>query len=108
MPEELISAGEFATFHHIQLSFIQTLHDSGLISMTIRDGAFFLDAGELSAVERFVRWHYELSINTEGIEALSHMLGRVEELKEENRILKNQLAHYKRLAGGPVEPGEMA
>ncbi len=92
--EELIPAREFCTFHHVELSFIHTLHDSGLIAMTIRDGAAFLVPDELPAVEKFVRWHYELAINPEGIEAVSHILQRVEHLLEENRSLRSRLRHY--------------
>jgi chaperone modulatory protein CbpM len=94
--EELIPANDFCTVHHVELSFIQTLHESGLIGMTVRDGAVFLAANELPDVEKFVRWHYELSINPEGIEALSHLLHRVERLLEENRSLRNRLDRYER------------
>jgi hypothetical protein len=93
-PEELIPAGEFCTFHHVELSFLQHLHDSGLILLTIRDGAFFLDAGQLPAVEKFARWHYELAINPEGIEALSHVLDRIDRLLAENRQLRSRLRRY--------------
>ena len=99
-PEELIPAGEFCTYHQVEVSFLQNLHDSGLIVLTIRDGVVFLDAGELSTVERFARWHYELAINTEGIEALSHVLGRFEQLIDENRRLRAHLLRYERGAGG--------
>lgn len=92
--EELIPAIEFCAIYQVELSFIQTLHESGLIETTIRDGAVFLPAKELLALERFVRWHYELAINSEGIEALSHLLGRVEHLLEENRQLRNRLHLY--------------
>lgn len=92
--EELIPAGEFCTFHHVDLTFLQNLHDSGLIGMTIRNGAVFLEAEELPAVEKFVRWHYELAINPEGIEALSHVLDRIDHLLAENRQLRNRLRRY--------------
>jgi hypothetical protein len=92
--QELISASQFCTFHHVELSFIHSLHDSGLIGITIQDGVVFLPADELPALEKFVRWHYELAINPPGIEALSHMLGRVERLLDENRTLLNRLRRY--------------
>jgi hypothetical protein len=92
--EELIPAGEFCAFHHVELSFIRNLHESGLIGMTIRDGAVFLPAGELPAVEKFARWFYELDINPEGIEALSHVLQRMERLLQENRLLRNRLQRF--------------
>jgi chaperone modulatory protein CbpM len=89
--EEFIPAGEFCAFHHVELSFVRGLHESGLIGMTIQDGAVLLPMEELPALEKFVRWHYELAINSEGIEALSHLLGRLEALQEENRVLRNSL-----------------
>jgi len=102
-PEELIPAGEFCIFHHVELSFLQSLHDSGLILMTVRDGVVFLDAGQLSVVEKFARWHYEMSINTEGIEALSHVLERFAGLMEENKKLRTRLLRYERPIGGSEE-----
>jgi len=102
--EELISAREFCTFHHVELSFIQHLHDAGLVGMTVMDDSFFLPAGELPALEKFIRWHYELAINSEGIEALSHVLQRMEALLDENRVLRNRLRRYERDAAGPAEP----
>ena len=101
--EELIPAGEFCTFHHVELSFLQTLHDSGLIAMTVRNGAVFLDAGQLPEVEKFARWHYELAINPEGIEALSHVLGRIDNLLTENHQLRNRLRRYESSTGTTLD-----
>jgi hypothetical protein len=102
--EELISAREFCIVHHIELSFIRNLHDAGLIGMTVMNDGFFLTAGELPVVEKFVRWHYDLAINSEGIEALSHVLERMERLLDENRTLRNRLRRYEQNPRGPVEP----
>jgi chaperone modulatory protein CbpM len=99
---EYIAAGEFCAFHRVELSFIEGLHDSGLIGMTVRDGAILLPADELPVLEKFIRWHYELAINFEGIEALAHLLQRVDSLQEENRRLRNRLVG---LVAGPGDPG---
>jgi hypothetical protein len=103
--EELIPAGEFCTFHQVELSFLQGLHDSGLISLTSQNGVFFLDAGQLVVVERFARWHYELAINTEGIEALSHILDRVHRLTAENNHLRTRLRWYEGAANDLAADG---
>lgn len=102
--EELISAHEFCMVHHIELSFIRHLHDSGLIGMTVVNNGFFLAADELPVVEKFVRWHYDLAINSEGIEALSHVLERMERLIDENRALKNRLRRYEHGLRAPISP----
>jgi chaperone modulatory protein CbpM len=105
-PEDFIPAGDFCAFHHVELSFVRGLHDSGLIGMIVQDGAVLLPAEELPVLEKFVRWHYELAINSEGIEALSHLLGRMEALQDENRRLRNRLTGLEDPGSGPVQPGE--
>ncbi|HBQ57618.1 MAG TPA: MerR family transcriptional regulator, partial [Porphyromonadaceae bacterium] len=42
-------------------------------------------------LEQFVRWHNEMDINAEGIEALYHMLVRVKLLQDEIDSLRNEL-----------------
>ena len=103
MSEELIPAGEFCTFHRVEISFLHTLHDSGLIGMTARNGTAYLQAADLPEVEKFVRWHYELAINTEGIEALSHVLGRIDQLLTENRQLRSRLHRYESGSGTTLD-----
>jgi chaperone modulatory protein CbpM len=103
---DFIAAGEFCAFHHVELSFIQGLHESGLIAISIRDGAILVPAEELPALEKFVRWHYDLAINFEGIEALAHLLQRMDGLQEENRILRNRLRGFDARTGGAAQPAE--
>jgi chaperone modulatory protein CbpM len=103
---DFIIAGEFCAFHHVEISFIKGLHESGLIGMTIRDGSVLLPAEDLPALEKFVRWHYELAINFEGIEALAHLLQRMDTLQEENRILRNRLHGLDARAARTTHPAE--
>jgi len=103
---DLIAAGEFCAFHHVEMSFIQGLHQSGLIGITIRDGAIMVPAEELPALEKFVRWHYDLAINFEGIEALAHLLQRLDGLQEENRNLRNRLRGFDARTGSAAQPAE--
>ena len=103
---DFIAAGEFCAYHQVELSFIEGLHDSGLIAITIRDGAVLLAAEELPALEKFVRWHYEMAINFEGIEALAHLLQRMDGLQEENRVLRNRLRGFETRPGGTAQQAE--
>ena len=52
---------------------------------------------ELEELEQFVRWHNDMDINVEGIEALHHMLMRVKLLQAEIDSLKNELQFYRSL-----------
>jgi hypothetical protein len=103
--EDLIPAGDFCTYHHVELSFVQHLHESGLIGMTFMEGSAYLSAGELPTLEKFARWFYEMDINTQGIEALSHVLDKMHQVLEENRVLRNRLRRYE--SNTVAEPGEI-
>jgi hypothetical protein len=92
--EGLISAIDICATYQVEISFIQHLHESGLIEGESREGALFLPAAGLPDLEKFVRWHYELSINPEGIEAIFHLLSRLRGLQEENRQLRNRLDRF--------------
>src|ERR1700754_2065771 len=98
--EELIPANDFCTFYHVEISFLQHLHDSGLIVITMRNGVAWLESGQLPVIEKFARWHYQLSINPEGIEALSNVLDRVDRLLAENNRLRSRLRWYEDVSGG--------
>jgi hypothetical protein len=41
-----------------------------------------------------IRLHHELDINLAGIEAITHLLQRVENMHEEMRLLRNRLQRY--------------
>jgi len=45
-------------------------------------------------LEKFIRFHYEMDINIEGIETISHLLQRVNELQQEIVALKNKVGLY--------------
>ena len=58
------------------------------------EGESYLPASQLYDVERYTRMYYDLSINIEGIDAIHHLLGRVESLQQEVNRLKSKLKLY--------------
>ena len=50
---------------------------------------------ELPNVERYSRMYYDLSINMEGIDAIHHLLERMEDMRHEMRSLRKQLLLYR-------------
>ncbi|WP_394364292.1 chaperone modulator CbpM [Chryseobacterium carnipullorum] len=47
---------------------------------------------DLPVFERFTNWHYDLEINLPGLEVISNMLRKMEDLKQRNRDLMNKLS----------------
>jgi hypothetical protein len=92
--EHLIPASDLCTSHHIELTFIQSLHEYGLIEITTIEQNSFVHPDQLPQLEQFIRWHYELDINLAGIDAISNLLQRIEHMQHEIRTLKSKLDRY--------------
>src|SRR6059058_3387521 len=90
----LISAKAFCTHHHIEISFLYSLNDYGLIDITTAEEDFLLSQEQLESLEKMVRLHYDLHINLEGIDAIYHLLQRVEDMQREMSALHNRLRLY--------------
>ena len=92
--ETMVPANEFCMHHNIEMSFIYSLQEYGLVQTTNEGEDIFIPAGQLCALEKFVRLHYELDVNMEGIDVIRHLLERLETTQEEMARLKNQLKFY--------------
>ena len=89
-----IPAEQFCTHHQVEYSFIRLLHDNGLVEINSIDNTEFLSEECLPDVERMVRLHYDLDINLEGIEAISHLLKKIDQMQHEMNDLRNRLRFY--------------
>ena len=92
--ENLIPAEICCTHYNIDLSFIQTLDQYGFIHVVSAEQTQFIDAEELQTLEKFIRMHYELDINMQGIEAINFLLERVQNMQDEIAYLKSKLNVY--------------
>lgn len=92
--EYLVAVEEFCENHNIEISFIISLQQFGLIEITTIKKASFIDAEQLEQLEKFVRFYYDLNINLEGIETIAHMLQRIKTLQEDNTTLRNRLRRF--------------
>ena len=92
--EEMIPANEFCIHHNIELEFIYSLNQSGLIEIIIVEERLFLPVSQLSHLEKFVRLYYEMDINLEGIETINHLLQRMNAMQQQIVLLNNRLRMY--------------
>lgn len=89
--EELIPAEDFCVHHNIEYAFISSLENSGLIEITSVRRSSYIHSDDVRKLEKFVRLHYDLDINIEGIETINHLLEKIELMQEEIRMLKNKI-----------------
>ena len=90
----LIAINEFCTSHNIEISFINSLHQTGLIEITNIEDTGFIDVNQLGHLEKIVRFYFDLDINLEGIETINHLLERMQAMQNEIITLKNRLRLY--------------
>jgi hypothetical protein len=92
--EYLIAIDEFCASHNIEISFISSLQQSGLIEIITIKESPFIEADQLQQLEKFVRLYYELDINLEGIETINYLLQRIGSMHDEITTLRNKLRIY--------------
>jgi hypothetical protein len=89
-----IPADEFCIHHNIELSFIYSLKESGLVETISREEKIFVPADQLKHLEKIVRLYYEMDINLEGIETITYLLQRMSDMQQQIVQLNNRLSRY--------------
>lgn len=92
--KDLLPANECCEYYNIEISFISSLHEHGLIDMTTIEKENFVHHDHLRDLEKFARLHRDLNINIEGLEALAHVLKNMQAMREELIALQNRLKFY--------------
>lgn len=92
--EYLIAVDDFCANHKIEVSFITSLQQSGLIEIQTKQEKIYLEATQIQQLEKFIRFYYEFDINLEGIETITHLLQRLNSQHEEIIALRNRLRLY--------------
>jgi MerR HTH family regulatory protein len=90
----LIAINELCINHGIEMSFISSLQQTGLIEITTIKETGFIEASQLQNLEKIIRFYYELDINLEGIETITHLLQRISDMQDAMMALKNRLRLY--------------
>ena len=89
---ETIAAEECCSYYNIELSFVQLLDEHGLINLSKADDKVFISHDELPNLEKYMHLHYDLNINLEGLEAISHLLERIHDLQRQMVLLQNKVS----------------
>jgi chaperone modulatory protein CbpM len=98
METYLIPVEDICAYHHVEINFIHSLENFGLIQTTVKKQSVFLPIDELSKLEQYLRLTNDLQINLEGIHAVSHLLSQLQNMQEKITVLQNELNYYKQLS----------
>ena len=89
--EKLISLRNISSNYDVEISFIRSLSELGILNVITLEDDECIEEDCLADVERLMRMHYDLEINLAGIEAIWHLLQRVNEMQNELIRLKNRV-----------------
>ncbi len=91
---DLIRAEEFCRGHRLEVSYLHSLQEFGLIEVVRTKGQVFISSDELPRLEKIVMFQRELQINLEGVDVIMNLLERVAQMQDEATQLRNTLRRY--------------
>ena len=92
--KDFIPVLQLCSHYKVEVSFFDELNDVGLIEITTIKQISYLHQDKISDVEKMIRIHHELNVNTEGIDVVFNLLQKVGELQNELNTVRNRLRLY--------------
>ena len=92
--KKLIAVDEFCKSNDIEISFVNSLEQNGLIEITKIEEIGFFNLEQLQKLDRYIRFYYELNINLDGIDAIKHLFRRVNEMCDKITAIQNKQYLY--------------
>ena len=90
----MVILDDFCASHRVEISFIHSLEENGLIETVAINQVLYVTTNDLPKLEQITRLHQDLNINAEGIDAITHLLRHIENMKQEIDHLRNRLSFY--------------
>ena len=85
--QEKISREDVLKHYNIEVHFLDSLEEFGLLKTVEEDHVKYIYYEELPNLERYANWHYDLEVNLPGLEILQNLLNKMDVLLRENRNL---------------------
>lgn len=83
-----ISVITFCQYHDIAPDFVYALQENGLVKLEVQQEHHYITNEQVEVLEKYIRMHYDLGINIEGLEVISRLLAEMEEMQQELRMLR--------------------
>lgn len=91
MNTELIIIKEYCVRNQVDPEFIIQLESEGLIQINIIEDERYIHVSQLTLLDRYIRWHYDLSINIEGIDVIQNLLYKIDDMQKEILRLRERV-----------------
>jgi hypothetical protein len=94
--QKLIAIKEFCVHHQIPADLILQMEQFEMVELVWIKRTGYIPAKSLSGLEQILRIYQDLQINLEGIQAVLHLLDKLEEKEAALQKLRDQLMFYSR------------
>jgi len=94
LTDQLIALKEFCGYHNVEYTFVYSLCETELIEVTTIHNEIYVHPDYIAPLEKMVRLHLDLGINSEGVETVFHLLKKIDELQSEIKSLQNKMDLY--------------
>lgn len=85
---------QYSEYSKIDNSFLENLFEYGLIRFEKEENAIYINEDDIPEIERLYRLHQDLGINFEGLDAIKHMLRRLEKMEKKMNLLQKKINLY--------------
>ncbi len=83
-----INVNQFCKLYEVPNAFVTNLIEYKLIEPIEDGGELYIIENQLQHVERYMRLHYDLNINFEGLDVINNLLLKINQLEQELNKLK--------------------
>jgi len=94
LTDQFIALKEFCGFHNVEYTFVYSLCEADLVKITTIRGEIYIHPDYIATLEKLVRLHLDLGINSEGVETIFHLLKKIDRLQSDMNQLQNALEFY--------------
>lgn len=92
--ENYLSLTKLSIHYEIEISFIHSIHDQGLIQIEIFEDGPYISHDQLLLLEKVLRVYQELEVNIAGVDVILNLLDRIEDLQSQLLETRNKLSVY--------------
>jgi len=78
-------------YYKADIQFFESLESFGLITLIQVEQTPSIQTEQLREVEKWIHLHYDLNINMEGLDAIGHLLHKMEQMQTELARVKRRL-----------------
>lgn len=91
MSSNLILIKNICLQYEVEVSFIESLSEYGLVQIQNFEDEIYLEENTLGNFEKIIRLHHELNINPEGIDVILNLMEKIDHLNLELTQLKKRI-----------------